>query len=169
MLFIYKMIHKLDRMLEAAKIQPIQRKLFVLCGLGWAADMMWLVGCAIIMNELGRLWGISILLRSILPLSLMTGVLSGTFLWGYFSDKHGRIKPFKITLFISGVAGSLSAFSGDIYTLAALFYLAGIGLGGNLTVDGTFFLEHCPPSYRWLLTGMSIICTIGTFSVALVA
>ena len=99
----------------------------------------------------------------------MTGVLIGCYFWGKFADKHGRIKPFKTTLFISGIFGLVSSISVDFWMLVIFLFVIGLGLGGNLAVDGVFFLEYLPKNSYWLLTAMSIITVIGSIFVPAVA
>ena len=163
------MLHQLDRVLRSQELRPTQWRLFFLCGLGWAADMAWVIGISIVMNEIGKDWSISVAFRSVLPISLMLGVTIGSVFWGYFSDRSGRILPFKVTLFIAGFAGIVAALSTNIWMLAAACFAAGIGLGGNLAVDGTVFLEYCPASYKWTLTAMSGVCVLGSFAVSTLA
>ena len=47
---------------------------------------------------------------------------------------------FNITLFITGVFGIAAGGSPNFITLASLFAVVGVGVGGNMPVDSAVFL-----------------------------
>ncbi|CAG9324403.1 unnamed protein product [Blepharisma stoltei] len=161
----YALINQLEEKIENVKFGKLQWKLFFLCGMGWAADMMWITGNAIFMNEIGEEWGVPVYQRSALPFGLMLGVFVGSYAWGTISDRRGRMLPFKRTLIISVISGAIGCASMNVWMMAVCFFGAGLGLGGNLAVDGAVFIEYCPNKSRHMLTGMSIVCVFGSILV----
>ena len=45
--------------------------------------------------------------------------------------------------------------------LASCYGIVGFGIGGSFTVDGNVFLEYCPPEKQYLLTGISVLSSLG--------
>jgi MFS family permease len=124
-----------------------QVNVFMLTGLGWAADSeqttcyvvqspshtpvtdIWLQGVAIILPQ------IQIELNpthvEYATLALFAGLIVGATLWGVLADIVGRRLSFNITLFIAGVFGIAAGGASDFVTIAALISCIGFGVGGK--------------------------------------
>lgn len=89
------------------------------------------------------------------------GMILGASGWGVMSDIIGRRPAFSITLAIAAVCGTISAFSPNFPFLCVAFALMAVGVGGNLPVDGSLFLEFIPKEKQNLLTLLSIFWPIG--------
>ena len=136
--------------------------LFWVCGLvlltqGWASDMMWVMLVAVVMNEVSSEWGLSDVVLSLYAMSQSAGVFLGSYFWGYMSDRCGRMYAFKKTLLLCGIGGIVAAFSVNFAMLCVLAFVVGLGIGGDISVDGTVFIEFCPKSDRHMLTLMSFV------------
>ena len=70
------------------------------------------------------------------------------FLWGPVGDKFGRVRTLMITIACYSVFTFLSAMVTNVWQLAALRLLAGIGIGGEWAMGGTFVAEEWPESRR---------------------
>jgi MFS family permease len=70
------------------------------------------------------------------------------FLWGPVGDKFGRVRTLMITIVWYSVFTFLSAFVTHVWQLAALRFLAGIGIGGEWAMGGTFVAEEWPEHRR---------------------
>lgn len=97
-----------------------------------------------------------------------------------------RSWSFNITLLITGIFGLATGGAHNFVTLASLFAVAGVGVGGNMPVDSAVFLgdiaeyhihrsfltssciEFVPASHQWLLTLMAIWWSIGQLLASLV-
>ncbi|KAJ3877407.1 MFS general substrate transporter [Lentinula edodes] len=144
-----------------------QLQLFMLTGLGWAADNIWLQGVAIILPQIQlELHPVRV---EFTTLSLYVGLILGASTWGILADLIGRRLSFNITLFIAGVFGVAAGGANNFTTLAALVACTGFGVGGNLPVDGAIFLEFIPQSHQWLLTLLSAWWALGQLFASLVA
>src|SRR6202051_4532957 len=86
------------------------------------------------------------------------------FLWGPVGDKFGRVRTLMLTIVWYSVFTFLSAFATSVWQLAVLRLLAGIGIGGEWTLGGTFVAEEWPEKRRkmgagYMQTGY-YVCTL---------
>jgi MFS family permease len=70
------------------------------------------------------------------------------FIWGPLGDKWGRAKTLALTIIVYSVFTAAAAFAQDVYQLAAFRFLAGIGVGGEWALAGTFIAEIWPEDRR---------------------
>ncbi len=70
------------------------------------------------------------------------------FLWGPVGDKFGRVRTLMITIIWYSVFTFLSALVTNVWQLAVLRLLAGIGIGGEWAMGGTFVAEEWPENRR---------------------
>ena len=70
------------------------------------------------------------------------------FLWGPVGDKFGRVRTLMLTIVWYSVFTFLSALVTNIWQLAVLRLLAGIGIGGEWAMGGTFVAEEWPEGRR---------------------
>jgi MFS family permease len=70
------------------------------------------------------------------------------FLWGPVGDKFGRVRTLMLTIVWYSVFTFLSALVTNIWQLAVLRLLAGIGIGGEWAMGGTFVAEEWPEDRR---------------------
>lgn len=89
------------------------------------------------------------------------GLSIGSTFWGVASDIVGRRPAFNLTLFLCGLFGFATAFGPNWGGTAALFLCMGLGVGGNLPVDGALFLEFLPTASNNLLTLLSVWWPVG--------
>ncbi|VDC07272.1 unnamed protein product [Peniophora sp. CBMAI 1063] len=140
---------------------------FMLSGLGWMADNIWLQGVAIILPQIQV--ELPVTHVEYTTLALYAGLIVGASTWGIMADVVGRRLSFNITLFIAGVFGIAAGGAGTFTQLAALVACIGFGVGGNLPVDGAIFLEVIPKTHQWLLTLLSAWWALGQLFASLVA
>jgi MFS family permease len=70
------------------------------------------------------------------------------FLWGPVGDKFGRVRTLMLTIVWYSVFTFLSALVTSVWQLAIFRLLAGIGIGGEWAMGGTFVAEEWPESRR---------------------
>jgi MFS family permease len=70
------------------------------------------------------------------------------FLWGPVGDKFGRVSTLMLTIAWYSLFTFMSAFVASVWQLAILRLLAGIGIGGEWAMGGTFVAEEWPESRR---------------------
>ena len=77
------------------------------------------------------------------------------------SDIIGRRLAFNATLFLAGVFGLAVGGAHSWIATCGLFAGLGVGVGGNLPVDGALFLEFLPFASGNLLTMLSVWWPVG--------
>ncbi|KAJ7890154.1 MFS general substrate transporter [Mycena olivaceomarginata] len=140
--------------------------LFVVTGFGWLADNIWPVVTGLILVPVINEFNAQ---GPFLKLGQNIGLLVGAAFWGVGADVWGRKISFNLTLLITGVFGVAAGGSPNFVTLTALAALWSVGVGGNLPVDSSIFLEFVPASHQYLLTVLSIWWAFGQLLGSLVA
>ncbi len=86
------------------------------------------------------------------------GLFVGTVGQGEFTDRWGRKAVYQFNLLLFGVATILSAFAGNYIWLAALRFIAGIGLGAEQPLCFAYAGEYAPKRIRGrVLAGIQLI------------
>lgn len=89
------------------------------------------------------------------------GLCIGASFWGIASDVIGRRIAFNATLFVAGVFGLAIGGGNTWIGTCGLFASLGVGIGGNLPVDGALFLEFLPMASGSMLTLLSVWWPLG--------
>ena len=90
------------------------------------------------------------------------------FLWGPVGDKFGRVRTLMLTIVWYSVFTFLSSIVTNVWQLAILRLLAGIGIGGEWAMGGTFVAEEWPEERRRAGAGyMHTGYYVGTFLAAI--
>ncbi|KAL1974364.1 hypothetical protein VTN31DRAFT_4568 [Thermomyces dupontii] len=146
-----------------------QWQLFILCGFGWFADNLWLQGVAVTLPSLTQEFGVSPTNVRFTTCALFVGLCVGATFWGVASDLIGRRLAFNLSLLICGVFGICVASSPNWIGVCGMYAATGIGVGGNLPVDGALFLEFLPWASGNLLTLLSVWWPVGQLVGSLLA
>ncbi|KAJ5094140.1 hypothetical protein N7456_010001 [Penicillium angulare] len=159
----------INRAMQDIGMGKYQKKLFFLCGFGWLADNLWLQGIALTLTPISYEFNIDSSWVRFSTCALFLGLCIGASFWGVISDIVGRRLAFNTTLFLAGVFG-LAAGGGPTWIgTSALYACLGLGVGGNLPVDGALFLEFLPCASGNLLTMLSVWWPIGQLISSLLA
>ena len=80
------------------------------------------------------------------------------FLWGPVADKYGRVRTLMLTILWYSLFTFLCCLSTRVWQLGLFRFLAGIGIGGEWAMGGTFVAEEWPedrrkPAAGWMHTG----------------
>ena len=126
-------------------------------------------GVAITLPQLSKEFGIASDWVRWTTFSLFLGLCIGASFWGTASDIVGRRFAFNTTLFIGAVFGTSVGGGSNWHAVCALFACMGIGIGGNLPVDGALFLEFLPFASGNLLTLLSIWWPVGALVASMIA
>ncbi|CAL9211984.1 unnamed protein product [Musa hybrid cultivar] len=137
---------------------------FVLCyaGMGWISEAMEMMLLSFVGPAVQLEWELSSQQESLITSVVFVGMLLGAYSWGIVSDIYGRRMGFLFTALITSVAGFLSSFAPNYWSLIFLRFMVGIGLGGG-PVLASWFLEFIPSPHRgkWMVI-FSAFWTIGT-------
>lgn len=76
-----------------------------------------------------------------------------SFIWGPISDRFGRTRSLAATVLVYAVFTGAAAFAPNIWLLALFRFLAGIGVGGEWAMAGTYVAEAWPEDRRKMGAG----------------
>ncbi len=76
-----------------------------------------------------------------------------SFIWGPIGDRFGRTRTLAATVLIYSVFTGAAALSQNVYELALFRFLAGIGIGGEWAMAGTYVAEAWPEDRRKMGAG----------------
>src|ERR1700685_150882 len=74
-------------------------------------------------------------------------------IWGPISDRFGRTKSLAATILVYALFTGAAAFSTNVWMLAIFRFLAGIGVGGEWAMAGTYVAEAWPEDRRKMGAG----------------
>ncbi|MEW6594461.1 MAG: MFS transporter [Thermodesulfobacteriota bacterium] len=89
----------------------------------------------------------------------MAGMLVGGILWGILGDRQGRLKIMFASIFLYSVANLANGFANSLSAYAALRFVAGIGLAGELGAGITLVAEVLHKSIRGY--GTMLVASVG--------
>ena len=76
-----------------------------------------------------------------------------SFLWGPVADRFGRTRTLAATIFIYAIFTGAAALSNSVWELGLFRLLAGIGIGGEWALAGTYVAECWPEDRRKMGAG----------------
>ena len=76
-----------------------------------------------------------------------------SFLWGPIADRFGRTRALAATILVYAVFTGAAAFSQNVWELGVFRFLAGIGVGGEWAMAGTYVAEAWPEDRRKMGAG----------------
>src|SRR5215471_673991 len=75
-------------------------------------------------------------------------------LWGPIADRFGRVRTLMLTIVCYSLFTFLGAVATSVWQLGVFRLLAGIGIGGEWSMGGTFVAEEWPEDRRKLAAGL---------------
>jgi MFS family permease len=76
-----------------------------------------------------------------------------SFIWGPIADRFGRTKVLAATIFTFAIFTGLSAAAQNVWELAIFRFIAGVGIGGEWALAGTYVAEAWPEDRRKMGAG----------------
>jgi MFS family permease len=76
-----------------------------------------------------------------------------SFIWGPLADRFGRVRTLAASILIYSVFTGAAAFAHNVWELAAFRLIAGIGVGGEWALAGTYVAESWPEDRRKMGAG----------------
>src|SRR5579871_6374279 len=74
--------------------------------------------------------------------------------WGPIGDRFGRVRTLTLTILCYSVFTFAGALAANVWHLALFRLLAGVGIGGEWTIGGTFVAEEWPEDRRKMGAGL---------------
>ena len=136
----------------------------LVAALGYFVDIYDLILFSIVrvpsLTALG-LSGDALLESGVLLLNMqMAGMLVGGIAWGVMGDRRGRLSVLFGSIILYSIANIANAFVQDVPTYAALRFIAGVGLAGELGAGITLVSEILPKEVRGY--GTTIVAWVPT-------
>src|SRR6266516_5591535 len=75
-------------------------------------------------------------------------------LWGPVADRFGRVRALMLTILCYSLFTFLGAVATSVWQLAIFRLLAGVGIGGEWSIGGTFVAEEWPEDRRTMGAGL---------------
>jgi MFS family permease len=76
-----------------------------------------------------------------------------SFIWGPIADHFGRTRALAATILVYALFTGASAFASNVWQLGTFRFLAGIGVGGEWAMAGTYVAEAWPEDRRKMGAG----------------
>ncbi|OIW29027.1 sugar transporter-like protein [Coniochaeta ligniaria NRRL 30616] len=136
--------------------------IWFLCGFGYFLDLAWSQGVGLIATAVYQEMGIADADTGNIFAIANAGLAIGALGFGLAVDIIGRKWAFNLTCLITAVFGLLLAAPKYNYgAICGIYFLASLGLGGNIPIDATIALEFLPQNRRFLVALLSIWQPIG--------
>ncbi|KAI4760835.1 MFS general substrate transporter [Aureobasidium sp. EXF-3400] len=136
--------------------------IWFLCGFGYFLDLAWSQGVGLIASAIYQEMGVSDAHTADIYACANAGLAIGAFTFGILVDVIGRRWAFNLTCLITSIFGLILAAPKDNYgAICAIYFLASLGLGGNIPIDATIALEFLPQNRRFLVALLSLWQPIG--------
>ncbi|WPP51932.1 MFS transporter [Catalinimonas niigatensis] len=141
----------------------------IVAALGYLVDMYDLFLFSIVrvpsLSDIG-LSGSQLLEEGVLLLNMqMAGLLLGGIFWGVLGDKKGRLSVLFGSILIYSLANIANGFVQTVPQYAALRFIAGVGLAGELGAGITLVSEILPQKIRGY--GTTLVATLGVLGAIL--
>src|SRR5438094_2554682 len=76
-----------------------------------------------------------------------------SFVWGPVADRFGRTRALAATILVYSLFTGLAAFATNVWQLGLFRFLAGVGVGGEWSMAGTYVAEAWPEDRRKMGAG----------------
>ena len=92
--------------------------------------------------------------NSIIIATFLIGAALGGWIFGWVGDRIGRVKAMLITVLLFSVFSFLCAFAQEAWHIAALRFVAALGMGGEWALGVALVMEAWPSSTRPMMAGL---------------
>src|ERR687887_874638 len=171
-------VAQLAARLDRLPLSRFHWKLLALSGLGWMFDAMDILIVASVAAAAAGEWVPGTIaeanaaragLVALVTSAHTGGLFLGALLSGWLADRIGRKAVFQLTLLVYSLCTGLSALAPTPEVLAAIRFLAGLGLGGELPVASTLVSEFAPAARRgFMVVLLESFWAYGTVLAALI-
>ncbi|KAF9731990.1 hypothetical protein PMIN06_000224 [Paraphaeosphaeria minitans] len=144
--------------------------IWFLCGFGYFLDLAWSQGVGLIASAVYQEMNVPPSRQGDIFSLANAGLAIGALTFGVLVDIIGRKWAFNLTCLITSIFGLLIAAPKYNYeAVCGIYFLASLGLGGNIPIDATIALEFLPQSRRNLVALLSLWQPIGVVAASGIA
>ena len=134
--------------LDDARMSPIHWRVFALIAAGYFFDVCDYVILGSLIPDMVKSGFATAPQIATVASATLFGLFVGTLAQGEFTDRFGRKTVYQFNLLLYGVATIAAAFSPNFMWLAALRFIAGIGLGAEQPLCFAYAGEYAPKNIR---------------------
>ncbi len=134
--------------LDEARMSPIHWRVFALIAAGYFFDVCDFVILGSLIPDMVRGGFATPAQIATVASATLFGLFVGTLAQGEFTDRFGRKTVYQFNLLLYGLATIAAAFSPNYIWLAALRFIAGIGLGAEQPLCFAYAGEYAPRNIR---------------------
>jgi putative MFS transporter len=144
--------------MDEARLSPIHYRVFSLIAAGYFFDVADYVILGSLIPDMTRSGFATAPQLAIVGTCTLLGLFLGTVAQGEFTDRFGRKTVYQFNLLLYGIATIVAAFSPNWIWLAALRFIAGIGLGAEQPLCFAYAGEYAPKKIRGrFIAGVQLI------------
>ncbi len=144
--------------MDNARMSPIHYRVFILIAAGYFFDVADYVILGSLIPDMTRSGFGTAAQIALVGSATLFGLFFGTLAQGEFTDRFGRKTVYQFNLLLYGSATIAAAFSPDYVWLAALRFIAGIGLGAEQPLCFAYAGEYAPKAIRGrFIAGVQLI------------
>lgn len=144
-------ISSLTQRFDRAKLGSFHITLLLLAGSCWAWAAYGVTIVGFMLPALKSEWAVTASGLGALAGVGMLGMLAGSVIGGYLSDRFGRKRTLVFNMLYLGILFVTSSLSGSYLTLLVFRFFTGMGLGAILPAGGTLVAEFSPSRYRGVM------------------
>ena len=133
---------------KANEGEDYARKAVIASTVGYALDGFDLLILGFILAAISADLGLSSTQAGSLVTWTLVGAVVGGIVFGWLSDKHGRVRVLNWTILLFAVFTGLCALAQGYWDLLAYRTIAGLGLGGEFGIGMALAAEACRPEQR---------------------
>ena len=134
--------------MDDARMTPIHWRVLALVAGGYFFDVLDLTILGALVPDMINSGFITAPQVAVVGSSTLVGLLIGCVGQGEFTDRFGRKAVYQFNLLLYGVATIAAAFSPNFIWLAALRFIAGVGLGAEQPLCFSYTAEYAPKNIR---------------------
>jgi putative MFS transporter len=139
--------------MDDARLSPIHYRVFALIAAGYFFDVADYVILGSLIPDMTRSGFATAPQIATVASATLFGLFLGTVAQGEFTDRFGRKTVYQFNLLLYGLATIAAAFSPNWIWLAALRFVAGIGLGAEQPLCFAYAGEYAPKNIRGRFIG----------------
>jgi MFS transporter, putative metabolite:H+ symporter len=144
--------------MDEARLSPIHYRVFALIAAGYFFDVADYVILGSLIPDMTRSGFATAAQLATVGSATLFGLALGTVAQGEFTDRFGRKTVYQFNLLLYGVATIAASFSPNWIWLAALRFVAGIGLGAEQPLCFAYAGEYAPRKIRGrFIAGVQLI------------
>ncbi|MFN2470377.1 MAG: MFS transporter [Gaiellaceae bacterium] len=137
-----------EDVLRRGGLLRFHRRAVLITGAAWTFVAMEILLVGFVAPIFHDLWNLNGTWQGLINSGALAGSLVGSLVLGRAADRIGRRAIFQGAILWYAVFTALTALALGPWSILALRFLAGLGLGGMLVVDPALLTEYLPPQRR---------------------